>query len=167
MHDQMLLKHKIRIYFQRIFFQIEGLNMPKAIRAGFVSMVSVAMLVGTMSVMAEMPASSYQKTCKEVKVEGNMLKASCQKMDQSWMDTSITINGLANLDGALTYETKCPMDSTPAGSFDKTCKDMSIEADGVTLKGECQKKDQSWMATSIAISNIANIDGQLKYEDCK
>jgi hypothetical protein len=44
---------------------------------------------------------------------------------------------------------------------------MSIEKDGVTLKGECQKKDQKWMATSIAISNIANINGQLKYEPCK
>jgi hypothetical protein len=130
-------------------------------------MVSMAMLVGTMNAMAEMPASSYQKTCKDVNVEGNTLKASCQKMDQSWMDTSITINGLANLDGVLTYETKCPEDSTPPGSFAQTCKDMSVEEDGVTLKGECQKKDQSWIAASIAISNIANIDGQLKYEPCK
>jgi hypothetical protein len=150
-----------------LLLKIEGLIMPKAIRAGFVSMVSVAMLVGTMSVMAEMPASSYQKTCKDVKVEGNMLKASCEKMDKKWMNTSITINGLANLDGVLTYEAKCPMDSTPPGSFSKTCKDMSIEKDGVTLKGECQKKDQKWMAASIAISNIANINGQLKYEPCK
>lgn len=141
--------------------------MPKAIRAGFVSMVSVAMLVGTMSVMAEMPASDYQNTCKDIKLDKNMLKASCEKTDKTSMDTSITINGLANVDGVLTYgEVKCPTDSTPPGDA-STCKDMSIEKDGVTLKGECQKNDKSFIPASIAISNITNIDGKLTYKPCK
>jgi hypothetical protein len=53
------------------------------------------------------PPGSYPQTCRNVSVDGNTLYANCQRIDGSWIDTSIyfydcTADGIANTDGRLT-----------------------------------------------------------------
>ncbi|MEH2244475.1 hypothetical protein, partial [Nostoc sp.] len=53
---------------------------------------------------AQVTFSSYQKSCSNIKVEnGNLLSATCIKIDGSYNNTSIRIPGIENINGVLTF----------------------------------------------------------------
>ncbi|MEH1872924.1 LamG-like jellyroll fold domain-containing protein [Nostoc sp.] len=47
--------------------------------------------------------SSYQETCTEISIKGNVLSATCKRADGSPNKTSIVLDGIENADGNLTY----------------------------------------------------------------
>jgi hypothetical protein len=58
---------------------------------------------GVLKVTGASP-SSYQKTCRDIGVNGDVLMATCQKVDGSWQGTSLEIPGIANINGVLKYQ---------------------------------------------------------------
>ncbi len=49
-------------------------------------------------------ASSYQLTCRNIGANGDVLFATCRRVDGAWQPTSIHIPDIANIDGVLRYE---------------------------------------------------------------
>jgi hypothetical protein len=49
-------------------------------------------------------ASSYQRTCRNIGIVGDVLSATCKKIDGSSQLSSLEIPGIANIDGVLTYQ---------------------------------------------------------------
>ncbi|NMG22914.1 hypothetical protein, partial [Brasilonema bromeliae] len=50
-------------------------------------------------------SSTYQKSCSEIQVEhGDLLSATCVRIDGSRNHTSIRIPGIENIDGVLTFQ---------------------------------------------------------------
>jgi hypothetical protein len=53
---------------------------------------------------AQVTFSSYQKSCSNIKVkDGDLLSATCMKIDGSYNNTSIHIPGIENINGVLTF----------------------------------------------------------------
>lgn len=53
--------------------------------------------------LAQITFSSYQKTCFNIKVKGDLLSATCIKIDGRLNNTSIHIPGIENINGVLTF----------------------------------------------------------------
>jgi uncharacterized protein YecT (DUF1311 family) len=100
--------------------------------------------------------STYQDSCKDIQITGITLSATCRAADGSFNDTSIAVRGIANIDGVLTFDSM-----EKASTFQNSCTD--IEVTGRTLSANCRRIDGSFNQTSITISEIANIDGVLRY----
>ena len=49
-------------------------------------------------------ASSYQRSCRDIGANGDMLGATCQRRDRSWNETTIEVPGIANINGVLRYQ---------------------------------------------------------------
>jgi hypothetical protein len=58
---------------------------------------------GVLKVTGASP-SSYQKTCRDIGINGDVLMATCQKVDGSWQGTSLEVPGIANINGVLKYQ---------------------------------------------------------------
>jgi hypothetical protein len=57
------------------------------------------------------PTGSFARTCKNARVEGHTLFASCQRIDGSWKDSSTTFSGfqhpVTNCNGNLVDKPNC------------------------------------------------------------
>ena len=58
---------------------------------------------GSLQVTGASP-SSYQKTCRDIGVNGDVLAATCKKIDGSWQLSSVQVPGIANINGVLKYQ---------------------------------------------------------------
>ena len=101
-------------------------------------------------------SSSYQQSCTEISVNGNILSATCEKRDKSPNQTSIVLMGIENIDGEL----KVTAPNKPC-SFEQSSTEISIKGD--VLSATCKKRDGSPNKSSIVLNGIENIDGELKY----
>ncbi|WP_375505845.1 CVNH domain-containing protein [uncultured Nostoc sp.] len=101
-------------------------------------------------------SNSFEKTCNEIFVNGNVLSATCQKLDKSPNKTSIVLMGIENIDGELKVT-----DPNKPSSFHLSCTEIYIN--GNVLSATCQKHDKSLNKTSIVLNGLENIDGELKY----
>jgi hypothetical protein len=108
----------------------------------------------------------YQLTCRDIRRDGHMLKASCQKKDGSWSSTSLDTRNcrsqIANDDGRL----RCTQGGgIPPGDYRLTCENIHVS--GQRLDASCQKEDGSFRQTSLdnfyrCGNKISNIDGRLR-----
>lgn len=113
------------------------------------------------------PKGSYQKTCKNIHVDGNKLKAKCEKKNGNWNSTSINYKNcnkdISNDNGNLTCGSSGGS-KIPKGSYRDTCKNSYVE--GKWLYSNCKKKNGSWNNTSIRYKDcnkdIKNDNGNLK-----
>ena len=48
--------------------------------------------------------STFQLTCIHIHVAGDMLSAQCRRVDGSYQQTSIAIQGIANINGMMRYQ---------------------------------------------------------------
>ena len=113
------------------------------------------------------PIGSYQKTCKDYKMAGYTLNATCRKMDGSWMNSSLDqahgcVGDVGNVNGILVC-------TGPVGSYFRTCRDIKVE--GQTMSATCQRRNGSWKQTSLTNfqgfqGTINNCDGNLQNGDC-
>jgi hypothetical protein len=45
--------------------------------------------------------SSYQRSCRDIGANGDVLFATCRRIDGSWTASEILLPGIANIDGVL------------------------------------------------------------------
>ena len=88
--------------------------------------------------------STFQKTCTNVHMDEATLKAKCRRIDQSWADTSLVIDGIENIDGNLRYTNKGP------SSFQLTCSDIGVSGD--VLSAKCDR-NQSEASTRLPLQH--------------
>jgi hypothetical protein len=125
-----------------------------------------------------LPYGTYRQTCQKIRLDGNMLKARCQKTDGGWRNTSLDYQGcqgqVINDNGDL----RCGQGGyrgggqygyggLPPGSYRRSCQNMRME--GNNLIGYCLKNDGGWRNTSLKNVNqcktqIVNEDGNLRCE---
>jgi len=140
-------------------------------------------LVGASAGLAQSaPPGSYQQTCRDIGVRGDVLTARCQDTGGNWRTTQIRdisyCNGdISNENGAL----RCNANSgayqggynggyynqggIPGGSYSQTCQDVRIR--GNDLEATCQTTSGSWRTTRLSGfdrcgGDIANDNGSLR-----
>jgi CVNH domain len=128
-----------------------------------------------------LPSGSYQQTCRNISLNGNVLECECRKGDGNWIHTRLNIKRcegeIWNDNGKLKCQKqkrnkkqkgnkkqKSNKLSQPQGSYKQTCRNCNVY-DG-KLNCECRKGNGSWQRTIINFSNcggsISNINGQLR-----
>lgn len=58
---------------------------------------------GNLTQEEQLEASTFQQTCSDESIEGNILTANCLTRDQQLQTTSVELGGLENIDGVLEY----------------------------------------------------------------
>lgn len=131
------------------------------------------------------PPGSYQQTCRDIGVRGDVLSARCQDTSGQWRDTQMRgtsyCNGdISNENGALrcngsvgTYQGSnnggyyggYNQGGVPGGSYTQTCQDVRIR--GNDLEARCQSVDGGWRTTRLngfdrCGGDIANDNGYLR-----
>lgn len=104
--------------------------------------------------------STFQQTCNKatlaVSDQSVILKASCQKGDGgAWVAASIELTGIANMPAGLAYT------GEPHSTFQRSCTNIKVAR--ALISATCQDGRGGTREGSIAIQNIHNIDGVLKY----
>lgn len=126
-----------------------------------------------------LPGGDYQATCRDMRMNGSLLQANCQKRDGGWRSTSLDTRscnrGIINDNGYL----RCPdvggqgndggrghgRGGIPPGDYRATCRDIRVS--GQRLDATCQKEDGNWRNTSLnnfsrCGNQISNVDGHLR-----
>lgn len=129
------------------------------------------------TIMAQgIPQGSYQQTCNNVAVNGNVLTANCQDSRGNWINAQLPDvqrcgNDIANDNGVLHCASygNAPggyqAGSGPGGSYTQSCRDIHVGGDD--LHARCQTRDGSWHETKLDDYNkchgdILNDNGNLK-----
>ena len=100
--------------------------------------------------------STYQLSCTDTVAAGAMLYATCRRIDGSSLRTQIAIPGVENIDGMLRFN-----GMGYASTFQQSCTQIAVA--GNILSASCRRIDGSYVATSIPIFGVENIDGTLRY----
>ena len=114
---------------------------------------------------ADQPPGSYLQTCRDIRMRGDNLYASCQNAGGSWAKTSLAdvyrcTGDIANVNGSLQCDQSKGL---PAGDYAASCRDMRMRFGW--LYARCQTSDGNWVDTSLPAGRcnggISNINGQL------
>jgi hypothetical protein len=119
----------------------------------------------------QLPAGTYQQSCKDASVVDGNLVALCQTSDGQYRLTTLTNpqncqGDIANSNGKLQCLTVKPLDqSVPPGDYQRSCKNWAM-ADGALL-AMCQTSDGQYRATTLANAasckgSIVNSNGKLE-----
>lgn len=103
-----------------------------------------------------LPTSSYQDSCDNIAISGNVLSADCRKKDGQFVQSSIVLRGIENADGVLMATS-----SDQPSSYQDSCDDISIS--GNTLSAICKTKAGMQNQTTLTLDGIQNTDGVLTY----
>lgn len=119
------------------------------------------------------PQGSYQQTCNNVAVNGNVLSANCQDSRGNWINAQLPdvqrCNGdITNDNGALRCGTSAygtQGGNGPNGSYMQSCQNIHVGGDD--LHARCQTRDGGWHETKLDDYNkcrgdILNDNGNLK-----
>ena len=139
-------------------------------------------LLGASASLAQSaPSGSYQQTCRNIGVRGDVLTATCRDVNGSWRTAQMrdvdSCNGdIANDNGALRcagsyqgsynggYSGGYNQGGIPSGSYAQTCQDVRIR--GNDLEATCRGENGGWRTSRLSnfdrCSDIANDDGQLR-----
>ena len=129
------------------------------------------------TIMAQgIPQGSYQQTCNNVAVNGNVLTANCQDSRGNWINAQLPDvqrcgSDITNDNGMLRcassgYGRGGPQAGNgPGGSYTQSCQDIRVGGDD--LHARCQRRDGSWHDAKLDDYNkcrgdILNDDGNLK-----
>jgi len=132
------------------------------------------------------PSGSYQQTCKDIGVRGDVLTARCQDTSGHWQNAQMQgisyCNGdILNDNGALRCNASAGgypggyqggynggyynQGGIPGGSYSQTCQDVRIR--GNDLEARCQTVNGDWRTSRLSGfdrcgGDITNDDGQLR-----
>ncbi|KAF3888592.1 MULTISPECIES: mannose-binding lectin [Nostocales] len=120
-----------------------------------IALLATSTLVGINSPANATP-SSYQKTCNNILVSGNVLSANCRRINGTFKQTSIVLRGIENING--TFKVTNP---EQVSNYQLTCEQIGIR--GNVLTASCKKRNGTLKQTSTVLQGIENIDGVLKY----
>ena len=101
--------------------------------------------------------SSYQNSCRNIQVSGASLAALCSRKNDGSNVTSISIRGIENQNGRLTYSSN----SNYSSSYQNSCQNIKVS--GATLSARCRRTNGGYKRTSISIRGIENQNGKLTY----
>lgn len=116
---------------------------------------AVFLVFNNSSALASQP-SSFQQTCSNIQVHGDLLVAECLTRDQRPNSTLVGLRGVENIDGTLEQHS-----TSQAATFEQTCFNESIRGD--VLTATCLTRNQNLKTTSLELLGIENIDGDLEY----
>lgn len=122
----------------------------------FLFAAAIAALFTLPALAANPPAGSYQKTCSNIAYDGTTLTGQCKTMAGQAVAATLSypascIGDIGNVNGVLAC-------TGPNGSYAITCRNISVS--GTTLKGECQRRDQSWNP-SASLANFQGFQGEI------
>ncbi|MBN3897736.1 MAG: CVNH domain-containing protein [Nostoc sp.] len=120
-----------------------------------IALLATSTLVGINS-PANATSSSYQKTCNQISVSGNVLSANCRRINGTFNETSIVLRGIENINGTFKVT-----DPAKISNYQSTCDDIRIR--GNDLTATCKRRNGTLKRTSIVLQGIENINGVLKY----
>src|SRR6476620_6585555 len=122
------------------------------------------------------PQGSYQQTCNNVAVNGNVLTANCQDSRGNWINAQLPDvqrcgSDITNDNGVLRCASSgygpggYQAGNGPGGSYTQSCRDIHVGGDD--LHARCQRRDGSWHDAKLDDYNkcrgdILNDDGNLK-----
>ena len=131
---------------------------------------------GSACMAQSIPSGSYQQTCKNIGVRGEVLAANCQDADGKWEATLLRDfrscgSDIVNDNGALRCgNTGAGLQSgyqaaVPNGSYTQSCQE--IRAHGDDLEARCQTSDGRWHKTKLddyqkCRGDVANENGNLR-----
>ena len=69
----------------------------------YIPLVGIDNVDGNLRVTNNSRMSSFQETCGNLSVRGNVLRATCRTRNGQWRNTAIALNGIDNIDGSLLY----------------------------------------------------------------
>lgn len=101
--------------------------------------------------------ASFQDSCRNIRVNGNTLSASCRNERGRYVATTIQILGITNVNGNLEYL----RDGRGRSTYQDTC--TSITVSGANLSAECRREDGSLNYSTVFLRNIYNDNGRLRY----
>ena len=101
--------------------------------------------------------SNYQNSCWNTQVDGATLSARCRRINGGSKRTSISIRGIENRNGNLTYLSNSTNDS----NYQNSC--WNTQVDGENLSARCRRINGGSKRTSISIRGIENRNGNLTY----
>ncbi|BAY43874.1 serine/threonine protein kinase [Scytonema sp. HK-05] len=104
--------------------------------------------------------STYHKTCRNISIQGDILSATCPRVNGSYKSTSIQVLGIENVNGELKYN----RNSRFASTYQESCQNISVKEN--ILSAICRKADRTYSETpsSIEIMGISNENGDLSYQ---
>jgi len=142
--------------------------------------LGLLVLLAAIPAAAQVPQGSYQKSCKNIEVNHDTLKARCKDMNGHWVNTSLDnfnqCNGINNVNGQLQCgswngdrdrdrDRDGDRGHAPPGSYRQTCRDVRVEGDRLLAK--CESSDGRWLDTSLddyqrCVGDIVNDEGRLE-----
>jgi CVNH domain len=131
---------------------------------------------GTAVMAQSIPSGSYQQTCKNIALRGDVLSANCQDADGKWEATLLRDyrscgTDIVNDNGALRCGNTAgglqpgPQAGMPNGSYTQSCQEIRINGDD--LEARCQTHDGGWHKTKLddfqkCHGDVANENGNLR-----
>jgi hypothetical protein len=103
--------------------------------------------------IASAEPSSFYKSCKDISIQGATLQASCRKPDGSYLRSSLTLQGITNVDGNLEY--------LPGreSTFHRSCTNININRS--LLSGNCRTRNGELRRSTLRLNDIHNRNGFL------
>jgi len=146
----------------------EKKDMRYSITLGVLAVAMVLSLPGRANAaVMDGPPGTYRETCRDVRMQGDILRARCQNTESRWRDTSLDdvyrcVGDISNIDGRLTCNRSL---SRPGGDYTATCRDIRMRFN--SLYARCQSRDGYWVETilegfSHCTGPVENVDGQLR-----
>jgi hypothetical protein len=108
--------------------------------------------------ISNLPASTYQDSCDNLSISGNSLVAYCRTKSGDFVQSSIVLRGIDNVNGVLTA-TNFDRPST----YQHSCDNISISRN--VLTAFCETGNGKKNQTTISLSGIGNDNGVLVYPD--
>ena len=138
--------------------------------------LSFIAIQGSACMAQSVPSGSYQSSCKNIDVRGEVLSANCQDADGKWEATLLRDyrscgSDIVNDNGALRcgnvaggYQAGLQA-GVPSGSYTQSCQDIHTHGDD--LEARCQTSDGNWHKTKLddyqkCRGDVANENGNLR-----
>jgi hypothetical protein len=157
---------------------LKGDKMRRIFMFAVPALALFVLTMGTSSMAQGIPQGSYQQTCNNVAVNGNILSANCQDSHGNWIsaqlpDSQRCSSDIVNDNGVLRCSTAGfgttaayrAAGNGPGGSYAQSCQDIHVGGDD--LHARCQTRDGNWHETKLDDYNkchgdILNDNGNLK-----
>jgi hypothetical protein len=119
-------------------------SRPRAFVAGLFVASVLAPVFGCLPAAQAQAPRSYQNSCTNISIAGATLVETCRRIDGSFNQTSIVLQGIENIDGRLEFT-----QPGQTASFQNNCN--AIHVIGSTLTANCRRINSSYERTSILI----------------